>query len=180
MSSSWERFQTKYHIEPQVNGIGNRRKMPIYEILTQPGVSLIMPSEEREDFIDGRPAYTEFLNSRPYGGGSSGGAAHNGTTYARIFANDKAEPFLKSENLRFPVGSVIVREKLSTAHAAAPDLVAAMIKRDREYSPATNGWEFIVIDKNFSRVKTRQTTGNCMACHAQASKSDFVYKTYLK
>ena len=164
---------------PQVNEEGDRRKMPIYEILTQPGVSLIMPSEQREDFIDGRPFYTEFLNSRPNGGGSND-SSHNGITYARIFANDIAEPYLKLEDLRFPVGSVIVREKLSSANSAAPDLVAAMIKRDREFSPGTNGWEFIVIDRNFSRVKTRQTTGNCAACHAQASKSDLVYKTYLK
>lgn len=154
--------------------------MPIYEILTQPGISLIMPSEQREDFIEGRPSYTEFLNSRPSGGSGSTNFSHNGITYARIFANETAKPYLKLEDLRFPVGSVIVREKLPSANSTAPDLVAAMIKREREFSPNTNGWEFIVIDRNFTRVKTRQKTGNCSACHAQASKSDFVFKTYLK
>lgn len=138
-----------------------------------------MPSEQTEDFIDGRPFATQFLTTRS-GGGRSGSAPHNGTTYARIFANDTAQPYLKLEDLRFPVGSVIIREKLNSSDAAVPELVAAMIKRDREFSPNTNGWEFFVIDRNFSRVKTRQTAGNCATCHAQAIKSDFVFKTYLK
>jgi hypothetical protein len=165
-------------IQSQYIGAEKRPPAPIYETLTQPGVSLIMPSEQREDFIDGRPPYTEFINNRPRGG--SRAVAHKGPTYARVFANEKAEPFLKLEDLRFPVGSVIVREKLSSANAVAPDLIAAMIKHDREFSPATNGWEFVVIDKNFSRVKTRQTTGNCASCHAQTKQSDFVFKTYLR
>lgn len=138
-----------------------------------------MPSEQHQDFIDGRTVHSEFLTTRQ-GDSRSSESPHNGTTYARVFANDIAEPFLKLEDLRFPVGSVIVREKLAAPASDTPDLIAAMIKRDREFSPETNGWEFVVIDRNFTRVKTRQTTGNCAACHVQASKSDLVYKTYLR
>jgi hypothetical protein len=166
-------------VQPAPTEPGDSRKMQMREILSQPGVSLIMPSEQLEDFIDGRPPYIEFLGNRPRGGRPADGR-HERTTFARVFVNEVADPYMKSENLRFPVGSVIVREKLASADATRPELIAAMIKHERSFSPRTNGWEFIVIDRNLTRIKTRQTTGNCAACHEQARSSDLVYKSYLR
>lgn len=174
-----ETLDTVYQSQSPFEGLGGEPEKPFYEILTEPGVSLIMPSEQRVDFIDGRVVPGEFINNRP--GGNDPDSEHaGGTSYAKVFANIEAEPFMKPEKLRFPVGSIIVREKLLTENAPAPTLVSAMIKHSRGFSPETNGWEFLVIDKNLSRIKTRQTTGDCAACHSRVRENDLVYKTYLQ
>ena len=63
---------------------------------------------------------TEFINTRPRGG--SGAAAACGPivqAQEKVFCGTtKAEPFLKLEDLRFPVGSVIVLENARAQTAA--------------------------------------------------------------
>ena len=102
-----------------------------------------------------------------------------GETFARVYANEKAMPAMKKEKTAFPLGSIIVREKLWRADSAEPALVTAMIKRERGFSPATNDWEFFVIDRGLTRIKDRDTVGNCASCHINAKETDWVFKTYL-
>lgn len=111
-----------------------------------------------------------------------GPAAHEvwTTTYGRVFANEIAAPYMKDERLRFPVGSVIVREKLSAAADVTPDLVSVMIKRRRGFRPADHDWEFAIVDRGLSRVLRGKEVQTCAACHGAARASDMVYKTYLK
>jgi len=82
-------------------------------------------------------------------------------------------------NTSFLSGSIIVREKLLRADATEPALVTAMIKRERGFSPATNDWEFFIIDRGLRRIKDRDTVGNCASCHITAKETDWVFKTYL-
>jgi len=153
----------------------------IHDILKVPGTRLIMPSEESEDLIYRLPANSEFNRLRPRGGGRNE-KPHEfiGTTYGRVFVNTEAEPFMTSEKLRFPVGSVIVREKLLRESDVAPNGLSVMIKRERRFSPKTNDWEFFVIDQNLNRIVKRETTGSCMTCHANMRETDYLYKSYLK
>ena len=101
-------------------------------------------------------------------------------SYARVFVNDIAEPYMKSEKLRFPVGSMIIRETLKDAGTHDAELVAAMIKRERGFDRVSNDWEFMVIDKGFTRVRRGDDMQrSCLSCHASARDSDLVYKSYL-
>lgn len=140
-----------------------------------------MPSEEREDFMGGLmySGEADRFRTSPEPAGPS---AHEvwTTTYGRVFANDVAAPYMKDERLRFPVGSVIVREKLLAAGDATPELVSVMIKRPRGFRPVDHDWEFAIVDRGLLRVRRGKDVQTCAACHANTRSTDMVYKTYLK
>ena len=78
----------------------------------------------------------------------------------------------------YPVGAVIVREKLLTATSDTPDLLAAMIKREKGFNPAANDWEFMVINGSMTKIKKRQKTGDCQQCHSSEKDRDFVFGSF--
>ncbi len=77
----------------------------------------------------------------------------------------------------FPIGSVIVREGTSF-DVGVIDLVV-MVKRAKDFSPASGDWEFILTDGAATKIQLRQKTGSCQACHAAQKENDFVFRTYL-
>jgi hypothetical protein len=76
---------------------------------------------------------------------------------------------------RFPIGSIIVREKLVKVDDEKPELLTAMIKRARGFNPKANDWEFLVIDGTMTEIIERQKQGSCLNCHASQKKRDFVF-----
>lgn len=101
-------------------------------------------------------------------------------TFARYFANDLANAEIYKDAPKFPVGSVIVREKLLNAEDAQPELVTVMVKREKGFNPKNGDWEYLVVEGGLSKITKREKKGSCAACHAQAEQTDFVFKTYLK
>jgi len=79
----------------------------------------------------------------------------------------------------FPVGSIIVREKLTKVDDAQPQLLTAMIKRGRGFNPKANNWEFLAIDGTMNKILLRQKKGSCLDCHATQTQRDFVYAVPL-
>ena len=75
-------------------------------------------------------------------------------------------------------GAVIVREKLRT-EAGSPELLTAMIKREKGFNPAANDWEFLLLSGDAKKIKKREKTGACQRCHASVSAKDFVFDKYL-
>src|SRR6266851_6104249 len=70
-----------------------------------------------------------------------------------VYANDLARvPISSASKSRFPVGSIIVREKLLKADDKEPELLAVMIKRERGYNPAGGDWSFLTVDGAMTRV----------------------------
>lgn len=150
----------------------------IRDLITYPGVRLVMPAEESEDFDGGMLYRREFdrLRSSP-----PADPTHKGwqATHGRVYVNSVAEPYMKTEPLRFPTGSMIAREMLWKASDTEPHLVSVMVKRERGFNPIVNDWEFAVIDRGFSRLKRGDSVKSCVQCHANARSSDFLFKTYL-
>jgi len=101
-------------------------------------------------------------------------------TFARVFANEAAQGEIYKDAPRFPTGSIIVREKLLNAEDANPELVTAMVKREKGFSPKTGDWEYLVVEGDLNKISRRERTGSCSKCHANAENTDFVFKTYLK
>jgi len=97
-----------------------------------------------------------------------------------VYANDLARGEINKENPQFPVGSIIVREKFRFDENRPPELVIAMVKREKDFSPKTGDWEFFVFDGKEFDLEQRETVGSCSACHAQAEKTDWVFRDYLK
>lgn len=117
---------------------------------------------------------------RPTPRRSSASHEDDGNSFGAVYVNEAARHALIDERTpRFPVGSVIVREKLARALDVKPQLVIAMVKRERGFNPKANDWEFVMLDGNASTIRHREKTGSCQKCHAQQKQSDFVFRTYL-
>ena len=77
---------------------------------------------------------------------------------------------------RFPVGSIIVREKLLSPEATAAETLVVMIKRERNFNPTANDWEFLTTSGDLKRIEAREKEGKCQQCHASQSWNDYVFR----
>ena len=80
--------------------------------------------------------------------------------------------------INYPVGAVIVREKLKT-EAGSPELLTAMIKRKKGFNPEANDWEFLLVSGDATKIKKRERIGACQGCHESVNGKDFVFDNYL-
>ena len=104
-------------------------------------------------------------------------AQHDSDVYGAVYMNDLARLMRFSESkTTYPVGAAIVREKLLTATSETPEVVAAMLKREKGFNPAANDWEFIIFNADLTKIKQRQKTGACQRCHASITYQDFVFR----
>jgi hypothetical protein len=104
----------------------------------------------------------------------------HGTSFGVVYANNTAKAEIEKDAPHFAVGSIIVREKLLSADDVTPETVIAMVKRETNFSPQTGDWEFFTFSGKDLKMRTRETESSCAACHAQAEKTDFVFRDYLK
>lgn len=79
----------------------------------------------------------------------------------------------------FPTGSMIVKEKLSAKESHTPELLTAMIKREKGYNPQSGDWEYLVLDGAASQIVRRGKLADCTGCHQAYEKTDYVTRTYL-
>ena len=78
---------------------------------------------------------------------------------------------------RFPTGSIIVREKRVTNEKPDVKSLAVMIKRERSFSPLSDGWQFLYLDpKTLAITKNDQVI--CLSCHKLKKETDFVFNSY--
>ena len=97
-----------------------------------------------------------------------------------VYVNEVARHALIDEKRpQFPVGSIIVREKLARTDNPTPQTLVALVKHRPGFNPKANDWEFIVLDGKASLTQHREKTGSCQTCHAKQKNSDFVFRSYL-
>lgn len=103
-------------------------------------------------------------------------ASHeNFRSYGVVYANHLAsQVYTGTDSQVFPVGSIIVREKLSRLDADQPDLLAVMIKREPGFNPAGGDWLFLTVNGAASKINERMKKGACLDCHRSARERDFV------
>jgi Cytochrome P460 len=80
---------------------------------------------------------------------------------------------------QFPKGTVIVKEKLTTAESTSPELLTVMIKREKDFNPDNGDWEYMTVNGEAAEVTAKGKLENCMACHAVEKSTDFVSRRYL-
>lgn len=108
---------------------------------------------------------------------------HDGasTTFGSLYANDIAREMMEADKpSTFPVGSILVREKLRRPTDQQPRLLTVMVKRASGFNPKGNDWEFLLIDGTMKKIKHRQKTGSCLNCHTSMSHRDFVFPAPLE
>ncbi|HYC60313.1 MAG TPA: cytochrome P460 family protein [Thermoanaerobaculia bacterium] len=89
------------------------------------------------------------------------------TAYVNAIA---AAAFEKDDASEFPIGSVLVKEKLIGPEGEKPEGAGVMIKRGAEFA-ASGGWEF-----QFYPAATKASSlDGCVACHRSGGKRDYVF-----
>ena len=100
--------------------------------------------------------------------------------YGSVYVNPIGHPMFISERpTEFPEGSAIVREKFSGKQPLMPELLTVMVKRGKGFNPASNDWEYLVVDGAGSSVLTRGKLDSCNSCHSQKKETDFVFRRSL-
>ena len=100
--------------------------------------------------------------------------------YISVYVNETGRAAMMTQLVpSFPTGSIIVKEKLSGKNSQTPELLTAMVKREKGYNPDSGDWEYVVLDGSASEIKERGTLASCNICHLNYKHSDFVTRTYL-
>jgi len=100
--------------------------------------------------------------------------------YISVFVNPVArEEMMTKGSPKFPIGSMIVKQKLGSADSTTPELLTAMIKRGPGYNPESGDWEYLVLDGIASKIIEQGKLKECSGCHRSYKHSDFVTRTYL-
>ena len=100
--------------------------------------------------------------------------------YVSVFVNPiGSEQMMTKLSPKFPVGSVIVKEKLGSPYSTKPEVLTVMIKRGPGYNPESGDWEYLVLDGAASKIMERGKLTRCSGCHRSYGRSDFVTRTYL-
>lgn len=112
-------------------------------------------------------------------GGSSNSSpkknnARHETALGFGFVNEAGSSGFKRTPYSFPVGTVIVRERLWVANGK-PDQLVVMIKRPLNFNRKANGWEFLTVNGEATKVLKREKDGKCLQCHQEAARDDFVF-----
>ena len=100
--------------------------------------------------------------------------------FINVFVNDAGRRSMSEElRPRFPVGSLVVKEKLPARDASEPELLTAMLKREAGFDPEGGDWEYLVLDGRGREVRARGKLESCRACHQAVADTDFVSRNYL-
>jgi len=97
--------------------------------------------------------------------------------FITVYVNDLGKAAMFSVNNKFPVGAIIVKEKLPTPTSKA-ELLTVMIKRKAGFNPASGDWEYLVLDPAKTAILERGKLERCNNCHLEKKDSDFVFRTY--
>ena len=100
--------------------------------------------------------------------------------YISVFVNSVGrDEMMTKRHPKFPVGSMIVKEKLGSPDSTKPELLTAMIKRGPGFNPESGDWEYLVLDGAASKIVERGKLTRCSGCHRPYKFSDFITRTYL-
>ena len=91
--------------------------------------------------------------------------------WVHVYANEAAAAELARSRRPFPVGAVIVKEKLGEQQAVAG--IGAMQKMPPGYDPEGGDWQYVYVDESGKLAQGRLE--NCRTCHMRAKERDHVY-----
>lgn len=110
---------------------------------------------------------------------SSQQAAPHIQYYLTVYVNDLGKPVVAESKPKFPVGTVLVKEKLSTPTTPKPELLTAMVKLEPGYDPEHGDWEYFVLAGDARKITARGKLETCRSCHDARKDTDYAFLSYL-
>lgn len=102
----------------------------------------------------------------------------------RVLMDKTAESALKSKAKVFPVGAVVVKEKVAHQYPYLENPprrfsgVTGMIKRAPGYAPQNGDWEYFIQEAGMPLEKGKIVT--CIGCHQKAPGPDHLFVPWLE
>ncbi len=113
-------------------------------------------------------------------GPAPGAQSLEDTAFISVYVNPVGRHAMMSQaKPRFPVGSIIVREKFRIRGSHQPELLTVMMKREPGYDPARGDWEYMVVNGGVSEIRARGALASCGGCHQQREADDYIFRSYL-
>lgn len=108
----------------------------------------------------------------------------HGNTSILVYMNQTAADALNHHVTPFPVGSVIVKQKVSLGYQRSDGIsvgagttgVGGMVKRSPGYDPTHGDWEYFYVEGKEPLESGRLPT--CVTCHSSARDRDHVFGTW--
>jgi hypothetical protein len=106
-------------------------------------------------------------------------------TAVNIYMNDLAAGVFGTPNPIYPVGSIIVKEKMEQGYWSTTqpgtmttpnDGVGGMIKRSPGFDPTHGNWEYFYFEDP-AKVETGKMA-SCIQCHSSAAGEDYIFGTW--
>ena len=95
----------------------------------------------------------------------------------RVFVSNNTRNALANNPTKFPVDTVILKQKLLREKDVQNVLLyTGMLKREAGFNPECGDWEFFTVSGDGKNLTSRGKLANCMECHKEYPKSDFVTK----
>jgi hypothetical protein len=108
-----------------------------------------------------------------------GGNPHN-DKWVVVYVNELGRAAMMGQkNPVFPLGSIIVKEKLATKESTNPELLTVMRKREAGYDSKRGDWEYLVFDGPGKVMEANGKLEKCQACHLMEKDTDYVSRRYL-
>jgi hypothetical protein len=98
--------------------------------------------------------------------------------YVHVYVSQNGEAAMRTNSGVFPQGAIVLKEKFSDAEGKQTELFTGMIKREVGYNPECGDWEFFTLPGDASKISERGKLQDCMDCHVEYKKSDYVTKSY--
>ena len=100
--------------------------------------------------------------------------------YINVYVNAIGrDEMLTKKNPKFPVGTVVVKEKLVAPDSLSPELLTVMIKRKKGFNPEVGDWEFMTLNGQATEVISKGKLESCQSCHLDYKQNDYITRTYL-
>lgn len=105
-------------------------------------------------------------------------------TFFKVFVNDKAKSMMNAPEPRFPVGSVIVKEKFEVPSGSQPkkldkpNLLTVMVKREKGFDGPNGDWEYFTAAGNGKPSSADLSVKHCQSCHLGKKSTDYTFRTY--
>jgi len=100
--------------------------------------------------------------------------------YITVYVNTVGKNAMMQQAVpNFPVGSVIVKEKLPDKTSQSPELLTVMIKREQGFNAHGGDWEYMVVDGKGESVTDRGKLETCQGCHLATPQTDYIFRSYL-
>lgn len=106
--------------------------------------------------------------------------SEHGNRYLLEYVNEIGrEAMLSPDTTEFPVGTVIVKEKLGALESDAAEALGIMIKREAGYNPSGGDWEYIYWEHPDSLMRDKPGLMHCQQCHYEQAETDSVFRPYV-